>query len=324
MSSVSTKTSYLARHFGRRLLWLVAVVVIVTFITYWLLNLVPGDPCEVTLGAGATEELLTECRDDNNFGDNLFVRYASWLGDALTGYFGESYINRIDVSTSLAQKLPATLWLVFYTMLLTLLVSIPLGMLAAYRRGSWLDSLISSTSFGLLSIPAYVLGVILALLFSVRFDWFPLGGYVGPTESVIEHWKSLALPAITLASGALPIYVRLLRDDMSQNLEENYAAFVRAKGMSPTRLLFRHVLRPSSFTLVTIAGINAAQLINSTIIVEFLFDVDGIGSFLIASVYAQDFLIVQSVCAIIATAFVLLNTLVDTIYPVLDPRVRAR
>ena len=301
-----------------------AVVLIVTFITYWLLNLVPGDPCEVTLGAGATEELLAECRSDNNFGDNLFVRYASWLGDALTGYFGESYINRIDVSTSLAQKLPATLWLVLYTMLLTLLVSIPLGMLAAYRRGSWFDSLVSSTSFGLLSVPAYVLGVILALLFSVRFDWFPLGGYVGPTESVIEHWKSLALPAITLAAGALPVYVRLLRDDMSQNLDENYAAFVRAKGMPVRRLLFRHVLRPSSFTLVTIAGINAAQLINSTIIVEFLFDVDGIGSFLIASVYAQDFLIVQSICAVIATAFVLLNTLVDTIYPALDPRVRAR
>lgn len=217
-----------------------AVVLIVTFITYWLLNLVPGDPCEVTLGAGATEELLAECRDDNNFGDNLFVRYASWLGDALTGYFGESYINRIDVSTSLAQKLPATLWLVSYTMLLTLLVSVPLGMLAAYRRGSWFDSLISSTSFGLLSMPAYVLGVILALLFSVRFDWFPLGGYVGTTESVIEHWKSLALPAITLASGALPIYVRLLRDDMAQNLEENYAAFVKAKGMPIRRLLFRH------------------------------------------------------------------------------------
>ena len=301
-----------------------AVVLIVTFITYWLLNLVPGDPCEVTLGAGATEELLAECRSDNNFGDNLFVRYASWLGDALTGYFGESYINRIDVSTSLAQKLPATLWLVLYTMLLTLLVSVPLGMFAAYRRGSWFDSLVSSTSFGLLSVPAYVLGVILALLFSVRFDWFPLGGYVGPTESVIEHWKSLALPAITLAAGALPVYVRLLRDDMSQNLDENYAAFVRAKGMPVSRLLFRHVLRPSSFTLVTIAGINAAQLINSTIIVEFLFDVDGIGSFLIASVYAQDFLIVQSICAVIATAFVLLNTLVDTIYPALDPRVRAR
>ena len=301
-----------------------AVVLIVTFITYWLLNLVPGDPCEVTLGAGATEELLAECRADNNFGDNLFVRYASWLGDALTGYFGESYINRIDVSTSLAQKLPATMWLVLYTMLLTLLVSIPLGMLAAYRRGSWLDSLISSTSFGLLSIPAYVLGVILALLFSVRFDWFPLGGYVGPTENLFEHWRSLALPAITLAAGALPVYVRLLRDDMSQNLDENYASFVRAKGMPVRRLLFRHVLRPSSFTLVTIAGINAAQLINSTIIVEFLFDVDGVGSFLIASVYAQDFLIVQSICAVIATAFVLLNTLVDTIYPALDPRVRAR
>jgi len=309
---------------GKRLLWLVSIVIVVTFITYWLLNLLPGDPCSLSLGTGATEEQLASCRQDLQLGSNLFVRYFDWLTDCLTGDFGESYRNGIEVSTSLQQKLPATGWLILYTMTLTLLLSIPLGIIAAYRRNSWLDSTISTTSFGLISIPAFVIGVVLLLLFSVRFNWFPLGGYVSPTEDLIEHWKSLFLPALTLALGATPIYVQLLRADMVQNLEQSFTAAVRAKGLPTRNLIFRHLLRPSCFTLVTLAGINAAQLINSTLVVEFIFDIDGIGSFLINSVFAQDYLVVQTITALIATAFVVLNALVDAVYPVLDPRVRDR
>lgn len=309
---------------GKRLVWLVSVVIVVTFITFWLLNLLPGDPCTLSLGSGATEDQLSSCRQDLRLGSNLVVRYFDWLSDCLVGDFGESYRNGIEVSDSLSQKLPATSWLILYTMMLTLLISIPLGTIAAYKRNSWLDSLISSASFGLLSIPAFVIGVIFVLLFSVRFGWFPLGGYVGPTESLTEHWKSLFLPALTLAMGASPVYVQLLRADMAQNLEENFTTAVRAKGLPTRKLIFRHLLRPSSFTLVTLAGINAAQLINSTLVVEFIFDIDGIGSFLIDSVFAQDYLVVQTITALIATAFVVLNALVDTVYPVLDPRVRDR
>lgn len=323
-SPASGGRSGFARNIGRRLVWLVAVVLIVTFIIYWLLDLLPGDTCEVLLGAGATEEFLEECRDENNFGSPLVVRYGTWLGNALTGDFGELYLSRLEVSTALGQKLPATLWLVLYTMIITLAVSVPLGMLAAYKRGSWADSLVSSASFGFIAVPAFVLGLLLILLFSVRFDWFPLGGYAGPTSGLIDHWKSLALPAVTLATGAIPIYVRLLRADMIQNLEENYAAMVKAKGMPTRTLLFRHMLRPSSFTLVTIAGINLAQLINSTIVVEFIFDIDGVGSFLITSVLAQEYLVVQTVCALIATVFVAVNVLLDILYPALDPRVRRK
>lgn len=310
------------RIIGKRLLWLVSVVLVVTFITFWLLNLLPGDPCTLSLGTGVTQEKLDECRADLQLGQNLFVRYADWLGDCLMGDFGESYRNGIEVSDSLTQKLPATSWLILYTMILTLLISVPLGIIAAYRRNTWLDSAISTTSFGLLSIPAFVVGVIMVLMFSVRFDWFPLGGYVGPTENLVEHFRSLFLPALTLALGASPIYVQLLRADMVQNLEENFTAAVRAKGLPVRTLIFRHLLRPSSFTLVTLAGINAAQLINSTLVVEFIFDIDGVGSFLIDSVFAQDFLVVQTVTALIAAAFVVLNAVVDAVYPVLDPRVR--
>ncbi len=307
---------------GKRLLWLVSVVLVVTFITFWLLNLLPGDPCALSLGTGVTQEKLDECRSELQLGQNLFVRYLDWLGDCLTGDFGESYRNGIEVSDSLTQKLPATAWLILYTMILTLAISVPLGIVAAYRRNTWLDSVISTTSFGLLSIPAFVVGVIMVLMFSVRFDWFPLGGYVGPTEDLAEHFKSLFLPALTLALGASPIYVQLLRADMVANLEENFTAAVRAKGLPVRTLILRHLLRPSSFTLVTLAGINAAQLINSTLVVEFIFDIDGVGSFLIDSVFAQDFLVVQTVTALIAAAFVVLNAVVDAIYPVLDPRVR--
>ncbi len=316
--------SQLSTFIGKRLLWLTSIVVVVTFITFWLLNLLPGDPCTLSSGSGATEENLARCRDNLKLGSNLFVRYFDWLTDCLTGDFGESYRNGIEVSTILAQKLPATSWLILYTMVLTLLISIPLGTIAAYRRNSWVDSTISTTSFGMLSIPAFVLGSIMVLVFSVQFKWFPLGGYVGPTENLIEHWKSLFLPALTLALGSAPIYVQLLRADMVQNLEENFTAVVRAKGLPTRKLIFRHLLRPSSFTLVTLAGINAAQLINATVVVEFIFNVAGVGSFLIDSVFAQDYLVVQTITALIATAFVVLNALVDAIYLVLDPRVRTR
>lgn len=303
-------------------MFLAGVVLAVTFIIFWMLELLPGDICDISAGTGATEEILANCRQDLHLNDNLLVRYGNWLGNSLTGDFGESYRNGIEVSSSLAGKLPVTGWLILYTIVLTLAISLPLGILSAYKRGSWIDNVISSTSFALLSIPAFVMGVVLALLFIARFRWFSLAGYISPTQDLIQHWRSLFLPALTLALGAVPIYVRLLRTDMIQNLEENYTTFVKAKGMPTRKLLLGHVLKPSSFTLVTITGINAAQLINSTLIVELIYDLDGVGTFLIDSVLNQDYLVVQSICALIAATFVVLNSLIDAVYPLLDPRVR--
>ena len=310
------------RRLASRLVQTAAVVLIVTFATYWMLSLLPADPCFLSVGTGATEELLAECREDLNLDSGLFAQYGAWLGNMLSGDLGESYRNGIQVTDSLADKLPVTAWLVVYTTVLSLVVSIPLAMLSAVRRDTWVDRVLTGGAFSLLALPSFILGVVLALVFAAKLGWFNLGGYVGPTSGVIAHWKSLFLPVVTLTAGITPFFLRLLRSDIITTLQEDYVEAARAKGLPRWWIMLRHVLRPSSFTVVTVAGLNAAQLVNAALVVEVIYDLDGMGTFLISAVFNQDFLVVQTLVALIAAGFVATNMLVDAVYPLLDPRVR--
>ena len=310
------------RRLASRLVQTAAVVLIVTFATYWMLSLLPADPCFLSVGTGATEELLAECREDLNLDSGLFAQYGAWLGNMLSGDPGESYRNGIQVTDSLADKLPVTAWLVVYTTVLSLVVSIPLAMLSAVRRDTWVDRVLTGGAFSLLALPSFILGVVLALVFAAKLGWFNLGGYVGPTSGVIAHWKSLFLPVVTLTAGITPFFLRLLRSDIITTLQEDYVEAARAKGLPRWWIMLRHVLRPSSFTVVTVAGLNAAQLVNAALVVEVIYDLDGMGTFLISAVFNQDFLVVQTLVALIAAGFVATNMLVDAVYPLLDPRVR--
>ena len=310
------------RRLASRLVQTAAVVLIVTFATYWMLSLLPADPCFLSVGTGATEELLAECRENLNLDSGIFSQYGAWLGNMLSGDLGESYRNGIQVTDSLADKLPVTAWLVVYTTVLSLVVSIPLAMLSAVRRDTWVDRLLTGGAFSLLALPSFILGVVLALVFAAKLGWFNLGGYVGPTSGVIAHWKSLFLPVVTLTAGVTPFFLRLLRSDIITTLQEDYVEAARAKGLPRWWIMLRHVLRPSSFTVVTVAGLNAAQLVNGALVVEVIYDLDGMGTFLISAVFNQDFLVVQTLVALIAAGFVATNMLVDALYPLLDPRVR--
>lgn len=310
------------RRTGIRLLSLLGVVLVVTFATFWMLELLPADPCILSAGTGATDETLAQCRADLRLDDNLFVRYFAWLGDLLSGDLGRSYRNGIELTTLLRETLPVTAWLLLYTVALSLAVAIPLGVWSAYRENSWVDRIVSTGAFGLLSIPPFILGVVLALVFAVRLGWFDLAGYVGPTEGIVDHWRSLALPTITLTASIVPVYLRVLRTDVIETLREDFVAVARAKGLPPWYVLTRHVLRPSCFGLITVAGINAAQLLNGAVVVEFIYDLDGLGLLLLGSVFNQDIPIVQSLVALIAVWFVVVNTLIDLAYPILDPRIR--
>ena len=309
-----------SQRLASRLVQTAAVVLIVTFATYWMLSLLPADPCFLSVGTGATEELLAECRENLNLDSGIFSQYGAWLGNMLSGDLGESYRNGIQVTDSLADKLPVTAWLVLYTTVLSIVVSIPLGMLSAVRRDTWVDRLLTGGAFSLLALPSFVLGVVLALVFAAKLGWFNLGGYVGPTSGVIAHWKSLFLPVVTLTAGVMPFFLRLLRSDVITTLQEDYVEAARAKGLPRWWILLRHVLRPSSFTVVTVAGLNAAQLVNGALVVEVIYDLDGMGTFLISAVFNQDFLVVQTLVALIAAGFVATNMLVDAMYPLLDPR----
>ncbi|MFP5487423.1 MAG: ABC transporter permease [Acidimicrobiia bacterium] len=202
-------------------------------------------------------------------------------------------------------------------------IATPIIVFNMFKGGRSGDTTVNTLAFVLLSVPVFVLGESLRFVFAIEAGWYRLTGYAPWSDGVGAHLKSVWLPAVVLGLAATPVYLRLLRADMIQNLQQDFVSVAKAKGMSNTHILFRHVLRPSTVTLLTVAGLNIAQLVNGAIVVEFIFDYDGMGSYLIEAVYRREFFAIQTIVALVAVLFVLANTIVDTLYTVVDPRVRA-
>ncbi len=207
--------------------------------------------------------------------------------------------------------------------ILFIAVLLPIYIFNGFRGGRGADNVVNASAFVLLSIPVFVMGETLRYVFAIQNDWYDLDGYSPWSEGVGAHLGSLWLPALVLGLAVSPVYLRLLRADMIQNLQQDYVSVAKAKGMSNRWILVRHVLRPSTVTLLTVAGLNIAQLVNGAIVVEFIYDLDGMGSYLIEAVAAREFFPVQTLVALVAVLFVLTNTLIDVIYTAVDPRVTA-
>ncbi|MEL6891128.1 MAG: ABC transporter permease [Actinomycetota bacterium] len=204
-----------------------------------------------------------------------------------------------------------------------LTVLIPVSVFHLFRGGRSADGATNFLAFALLSIPVFVLGETLRYAFAIERDWFQLTGYQPWSAGPAEHIKSIWLPALVLGLAATPVYLRLLRADMIQNLQQDFVSVAKAKGMSNTHILLRHVLRPSTVTLITVLGLNIAQLVNGAIVVEFIYDFDGMGSYLIEAFARREFFAVQTVVALVAVLFILTNTVIDVLYTAVDPRVKA-
>ncbi len=312
------------RYIGQKVLQLVAVLLLVTFLTFMLMNLLPGGPETAALGVAADEETIQEFREDQNLDDPLLLRYVRWLGSALTGDFGESPVTNSSVSDLVSHRLTPTLQLMLYATVLALGVAIPVGILSAYKADSVLDKSLNTFAFGLLSVPNFILAVLLIFLFGGQglLDWFPSSTYVSFSDDPYEHFRHMVLPVIALAAGQIAVYMRLLRTDMIATLQEDYIGVARAKGMPTRRILMKHALRPSSFSLLTVAAINIGQLIGGSIVIEQIFTIPGLGSLLARAIFTRDYLVVQGVIVIVAVGFVIANFLVDILYAVLDPRIR--
>ncbi|GAA5081114.1 peptide/nickel transport system permease protein [Thermocatellispora tengchongensis] len=306
----------------RKALRLPLVLVVVTFLSFLLLNLLPGDPALQILGGSATEEARAQLRAQLGLDDPLFARYASWLGGLLTGDLGTSYVTSIPVLDALADRLPVTLELLVAAELLALALAVPLAVAAARRAGGAIDQGLTTLSFGLLSTPVFVLGVVLILVFAVKLKALPATGWTD--FSVDPYWNllSVLLPAVTLAAGQLAVYSRLLRTDLIATLQEDYITLARARGLSPRRILWRHALRPSAISLITAIGLNMGALIGGTVIVETLFGLPGVGRLIVESIFARDYLTVQGGVVLISVGYVLVNFAVDLVYAAVDPRIR--
>lgn len=306
----------------RRLPSLIATLLAVSILTFLMTSLLPGDPALQILGAeNATPEAIAAVRADLGLDDPLPVRYLHWIGDALTGDFGRSYRTSEPVSSAIAERLPVTAEIGILAILIALAVAIPVGMLSAYRAGTRTDKVISSTSFGLLAVPNFMVAILLILVFAVWLGVLPATGWVNFTDNPVQNLRSALLPALSLAVAEMAVYTRLLRTDMIATLQQDFVTMARVKGVSNRRILFRHALRPSSFSLLTVAGVQVGAIIGGSVVIETLFAVPGVGRLLLEAVLVRDLLMVQGVALVIAVSYVVVNFTVDILYSYLDPRI---
>ena len=308
---------------AKKLIPVIGTLVAVSFLTFLLTSLLPGDPAEVILGAdGSTPEAIAKVRADLRLDDPLPARYVGWVKDVFSGDLGRSYRTGQEVTTAIGERLPVTLEVGGLALLIALSGAIPLGMLSAYRAGGPVDKGVTGVSFALLAMPNFMLAILLILIFAVSLGVLPATGWVPLSQGLGPNLRSAILPALSLAIGELAVYTRLLRSDMIATLQEDYVVLARAKGMPTFWILLRHALRPSSFSLLTIVGLQVGALMGGSVVVETLFALPGVGRLLVDSTFQRDLITVQGVALVIAVSYVAVNFTVDLLYSYLDPRIR--
>ena len=250
----------MARLITARLVRLGAVLLAVSFVTFMMANLLPGDPIDALIPIELQEdrEFVAELREEWGLNDPVLVRYGRWLGNAVQGDLGKSYITGRPIMDEITPRLPITAQLMVVSIGLALLVAVPLGVLSAYREGSRTDQSVTAGALLGISIPNFLLGIFLIYFMAVKLQWFPAVGWVRISDSFTGNLKSMALPVVSLAVAEAAVFTRLVRSDMIATLQENYILSARAKGLRDRFILFRHGLRPSSLTLITVVGLNMA------------------------------------------------------------------
>ena len=312
------------RFVSRRIVQLVVVLLAVTFLTSLTVSLLPGDAAFQVCAGQCDEQQYQAVRARMGLDKPVVVRYVEWLGRVLPPDvdLGESAINNIPVSQSLRERLPVTLELLFFSLFLGLLLSVPVGVYSARRPNGIVDKVSTVLGFLFLAVPPYVLALVLVALFAVKYRFFPATGYTSFGDNPVENLRSLFLPSLTLALGEVAVFSRLLRGDLMATLQEDYVMMARAKGLTPRRVLWRHAFRPSLFSLITVIGLRMGALIGGTLIVEQIFVINGIGLYAIRAILSRDFIPLQGAVVVIAVGYVFINFAVDLIYAVLDPRIR--
>jgi peptide/nickel transport system permease protein len=313
-----------ARTVGIRLLLLVPVLFLVSLGTFQLISLVPGNPEVEILGSNASSEDYVRVRSELGLDKPWLERYGSWLGKAVRGDLGKNVLPPVEsVKAKLMRAFPVSLELAALAIGFALLVSIPAAMVAAYRPGSAFDRAISSTAFAFISVPSFLLGILLKLAFALNWQLLPDSLWVRPTEGgIAENLKHAVLPVLSIALVEVAVFTRLLRNDLMATLQDDFILAARAKGMTPRHIMTREALRPSSFSLITLAGVSLGRLIGGTVIVELLFGLPGVGAVVVAAAGKKDYPLVQGGVLIIACAYVVINVLIDISYAILDPRIR--
>jgi peptide/nickel transport system permease protein len=288
--------------FAQRLGHTAIVLLLVSFFASTLLNLVPGNPAYAIIGDGATPAEVAALDKQLDWGQGLLPQY---------------------VTSLISQAAPVTIELIILSQIVALAYAFATGIYSAYRPGRIADRLSAAFSFGSISIPVFVLGILLILLFAVKLEWVPVAGFVPLSQSLGGNLRSMVLPALTVAAAPAGIYQRLLRNDVGATLNEDYISMAEAKGLSTARILVRHSVRPSLFSMMTLIGLTMAQALGGSVVIETMFGLPGLGALLINSLQSRDYGTVQGIVLVIALAYVVVNFLLDYLYRLVDPRVHS-
>jgi len=299
-------------------------LVVISVIVFTGVRMIPGDPARVMAGTEADEAGLAEIRAKYGLTDPLPVQYLRWVGLALRGDLGESIRTRETVAATVAKKLPVTVELACLSILVALCIAIPVGVLSAARRNTLWDYLANSLSLCGLSVPSFWLGIMLILLLSVRLHWLPASGFVPLWENPVGNLTRMLMPAFVLGATLGAVLMRQTRNSMIEVLGADYIRTAYSKGLPGRAVIFRHAIRNGLIPVVTILGLQMGALMGGAVVTEQIFVVPGFGRLIVESVFTRDYPLVQGVVLITASAYVLINLLVDISYSLLNPRIRVK
>jgi peptide/nickel transport system permease protein len=306
----------------RRVGALAATALVASVVVFWLLSVVPGDPAQVALGLGASPEALAAQRAAMGLDQPLAPRYLDWLGGMLRGDFGLSSVSNQPIGPELSTRLQVTLTLVLCALGIALVIAIPLGIVAAVRQRSLDGAIVSAVSQVGISIPGFLVGMLLVTVFAVRLGWFPSGGWAAPSAGFAEFLRHAVLPAFALGAVQAAVLTRYVRSAVLEILREDFLRTARSKGLRPLKALLVHGLRNAAVPVLTVTGVQLATMLIGAVVIERVFVVPGIGSMLLDRLGARDMMAVQGIVMVLVLLVLVLNAVVDALYSLVDPRLR--
>lgn len=307
---------------ARRLLATIPVLVIVAVLVFLLLRITPGDPAAILAGDAASTEQIEGIRKTLGLDKPLPVQFGIWALQMVQGDLGESYYYKVRVTELIAQRIEATFSLALFTITVAVLISVPLGVIAAWRFGGWFDRFLMGFSVFGFSVPVFIVGYLLVWLVSLKLGWFPVQGYKRIDAGLWPWIQHLVLPAITLSVIYIALIARVTRASVLEALGEDYIRTARAKGLSESRVLVRHALANAAVPIATVIGLGVALLIGGVVVTESVYAIPGLGRLTVDAVLARDFPTIQGVILLFSFAYVVVNLLVDLSYVFFDPRIR--
>ena len=307
---------------ARRILATIPVMLVVAFFVFSLLYLAPGDPAAIIAGDQATPADVERIRASLGLDRPFLVRFGEWLWQIMHGDLGTSIFTNLPVSHMIAQRIEPTLSLMVLTIAFSIVFAIPLGVLAAWKHGSWIDRAVMMLAVFGFSVPVFVIGYLLAYLFALQLDWLPVQGFTSISQGLWPFLRHMILPTVALGLVYIALLASITRATMLEVLSQDYVRTARAKGVGQRAVLFVHALKNAAVPIITILGIGVALLIGGAVITESVFAIPGLGRLTVDAILRRDYPVIQGVVLLFSFVYVLVNLVVDLLYTVFDPRIR--